>query len=420
MGTRSAVTSTATISPPFCSNMSSTNVEMSTSTTSDAVLKSADEQKACGYSQLSLGKRHLLVSDIPEAVSTLALASELLAKQFGETHPECAEAYFYYGKSLLEMSRLESGVLGNALEGVPEGGDLADDSQIENPENMSKDEMTEVETKVKEALDFNYQTCKVELEKAEEAALEADSMEGDDASQEGGEGDEAMEDDSAEAVAKPEGESPSTTEKPMEDEEEPSNLQQAWEMLELAKLIYTKQSESAEGEKKVELDRKVCETYLHLGEVSLENENYVQAVEDLSLCLSKRQASLPSDSRSIAETHYQLGVSLAFSGKFDEAETSLESAISVLKQRIQNLQKMESSEYLTKEISELQELIKEIKEKVVDHGDMKASASKKIKECFSSESGSSDAKVVSSIGVKRKEDLAEHKTEDVTMTAAAN
>merc|ERR1712000_186490 len=113
-------------------------------------------------------------------------------------------------------------------------------------------------------------------------------------------------------------------------------------------------------------------------------------------------ASLPSDSRSIAETHYQLGVALAFSGKFDEAETSLESAISVLKQRIENLQKMESSEYLTKEISELQELIKE---KVVDHGDMKASASKKIKECFSSESGSSDAKVVSSIGVKRRKIL---------------
>merc|ERR1712000_226230 len=416
MGTRSAVTSTATISPPFCSNMSSTNVEMSTSTTSDAVLKSADEQKACGYSQLSLGKRHLLVSDIPEAVSTLALASELLAKKFGETHPECAEAYFYYGKALLEMSRLESGVLGNALEGVPEGGDLADDSQIENPENMSKDEMTEVETKVKEALDFNYQTCKVELEKAEEAALEADSMEGDDASQEGGEGDEAMEDDSAEAVAKPEGESPSTTEKPMEDEEEPSNLQQAWEMLELAKLIYTKQIESVEGDKKVELDRRVCETYLHLGEVSLENENYSQAVEDLTVCLKRRQASLPSDSRSIAETHYQLGVAQAFGGSFDEAEASLESAISVLKTRIENLQKMESSENLNKEIRELQDLIKEIKEKVVDHGDMKASASKKIKSSF--ESGmSDDSKAVSSIGVKRKDDL---KPEDVTMTAAAN
>merc|ERR1712082_87790 len=385
------------------------------STTSDAVLKSADEQKACGYSQLSLGKRHLLVSDIPEAVSTLALASELLAKQFGETHAECAEAYFYYGKSLLEMSRLESGILGNALEGVPEGGDLADDSQIESPEKMTKDEMTEA--KVKEALDFNYQTCEVEMQKAEEAALEAESMEGDEDSQEGGEDEEVMEDVS-EPVADQKEESPATTtDKPMEDEEEePSNLQQAWEMLELAKLIYTKQIESVEGDKKVQLDRRVCETYLHLGEVSLENENYSQAVEDLTVCLKRRQASLPSDSRSIAETHYQLGVAQAFGGSFDEAEASLESAISVLKTRIENLQKMESSENLNKEIRELQDLIKEIKEKVVDHGDMKASASKKIKSSF--ESGTSDdAKAVSSIGVKRKDDL---KPEDVTMTAAAN
>jgi len=400
--------------------MSSTNVEMSATNSSEVGSQSSPgKEKALGYSQLSLGKRHLLVADIPEAVSTLALASELLAKQFGETNPECAEAYFYYGKSLLEMSRLESGVLGNALEGVPEGGDLADDSQIENPEKMSKEEKTEVEAKVKEALDFNYQTCEVELEKAEEAAIEAGSIEGDDSLQEGGDCDQAMEEDSSEPSADVKEDSASTEEKSMDEEEEPSNLQQAWEMLELAKLIYNKQLQSVEGDKKVELERRLCETYLLLGEVSLENENYAQAVEDLSLCLTKRREILPSDSRSIAETHYQLGVAQAFSGKFDEAETSLVSAISVLVTRIENLRKMESSENLRKEISDLQELIKEIKEKVADHSDLKASASKTIKECFS-ESGTSAEKVVSSIGVKRKEDLSEHKTEDVIMTAAAN
>merc|ERR1711864_21069 len=199
------------------------------------------------------------------------------------------------------------------------------------------------------------------------------------------------------------GDAPSLEEK-SGDDEDPSNLQQAWEMLELAKVLYTKQMESAAEDKKVDLGRRICEVFLHLGEVSLENENYDQAVEDLAQCLAKRQASLPSDSRSIAETHYQLGVAKASSGKIEEAEASLNNAVTVLETRVANLRKMESSENLKREVSELQELIKEIKEMVADHREMKTSASKKLKECFSDVSDV-DNKGASSIAVKRKDDL---------------
>merc|ERR1712059_204359 len=67
--------------------------------------------------------------------------------------------------------------------GVPEGGDVADDSQFEDPEKMTAEEKSEVDSKVKEALDYNYQTCEVELEKAEAAALETESMEDDESSE---------------------------------------------------------------------------------------------------------------------------------------------------------------------------------------------------------------------------------------------
>ena len=79
-----------------------------------------------------------------------------------------------------------------------------------------------------------------------------------------------------------------------EDEGDPSNLQLSWEMLELAKMVLLDQlegeaSKSLSEENKTMIEKRLFETFLTLGEVSLENENYPQAVEDLTLCLNKQQ-----------------------------------------------------------------------------------------------------------------------------------
>merc|ERR1719341_231183 len=124
---------------------------------------------------------------------------------------------------------------------------------------------------------------------------------------------------------------------------EVGNLELAWEMLELAKVIFSKAGNLT----------KECESLTLLGEVSLENSNYKQAVEDLTTCLARRCAGMPADSRSIAETHYQLGVAHAHSGDYASAEKSLRAAISVLNARISNLEKMETSDNITKELAEL-------------------------------------------------------------------
>ena len=95
--------------------------------------KTPAEVKEEATNLLTAGKRDLLLSNVPDAVTKLAQASELLSKTFGETGAETAETYFYYGKSLLELSRMESGVLGNALEGVPEEDAEGNTSQFEDP-----------------------------------------------------------------------------------------------------------------------------------------------------------------------------------------------------------------------------------------------------------------------------------------------
>merc|ERR1719239_120804 len=65
------------------------------------------------------------------------------------------------------------------------------------------------------------------------------------------------------------------------------HLEHAWEMLEMARMIWSKAG-------KVDL---ACEAIHSLGEVSMEGHNYEQAIADFEDCLSKRTAALPAGSR---------------------------------------------------------------------------------------------------------------------------
>jgi len=396
--------------------------------------KSPKEVQEEASTCLTTGKRHLLVNDVPAAVAEFAQACELLSAEFGETAKECAESYYYYGKSLLEMSRLESGVLGNALDGVPEEEDEANNSKVEDPAKMTEEEKKEVEEKVGEALNQNFDELekKAEEKLAEEAAKQGKSDEKETEEDEGmEEGDDSQEDDEEsqeemdtekEAEKKDGDEEKSAEDK--EEEEEPSNLQLAWEMLELAKVVYTKQMESADEKNKKEIEERLCRAILTLGEVSIENENYSQAVEDIQMCL-KKQESFPKDSRLVAETHYQLGVAQGFNSQFDVAVESLNSAIMIIKDRVKNLKALEkASDEERKEIEELEALIPEIDEKIADTKDMKKEAESKPKEDKTSFEGSAkgDAKSVSSIAVKRKaedNDAKNKKPNSAEKTAAA-
>jgi len=586
-------------------------------------------KQAMGY--LTAGKRDLLIRDPASAVASLAQACQLLGDHYGETAPECGEPYYYYGRALLDLARMEAGVIDNVLDGVPDEDDSADDSMVGDPEKCTDEEKEKVGKDVDEALKENYESCekaKAEKEAKEAAAAtngdkkeeangegqsqtdgncvakpseangkaspkdkatngkdspkdkatngkdspkdkaangkdspkektspaakegkvspkdkaspkeketngkaspkesktspaakdvktspkdkaspaakdsskaspgakesksspaskepksspsgaakesksspatkdakksedaemtspevkkggptgevnvsedmelevvskngvnghatdkpkkesEEDSKDGDDEEEEGGE--ESQEDDKEEGGEDKENEETEEDEKDdsiqgdeaekgdvaateKEDEDEPSNLQLAWEMLELAKNILVKQSESlekaeakeADKERKDKVNSRICDTFQTLGELSIENENYPQAIEDLGTCLQRRKEMLPEDSRLIAETHYQLGVAQGFNLDFDRAVDSLNEAIAVLAKRVDNLKaKTESVDPAKKadafytreaEIKEIESLIPEIKEKIADTNDMKAETQKKLAE----------------------------------------
>merc|ERR1712126_503586 len=322
------------ISISLCISLKSTLNEMSAVV---AIPESFEHAKEL----LAEGKRDLLVHAIPDAVSNCSKACEIMVKHKGEMATERAKTYFYYGKALLELSRVESGVLGNALDGVDMETKSTDvkDTLVEDTEAMTTDEKSEIEEKVADALEENF----------EKHDIVARAHIGDNAEEETE--DEEMEDYQVGDEMETEAEKADA---------EVGNLEQAWQMFDLAKVIYSKAGDVS----------KECESLTLLGEVSLENSNFKQAVEDLTLCLEKRIKALPSDSRSIAETHYQLGVVQAHSADYVNAEKSLEAAVSVLNVRIDYLKKMDTSDNIAKELAELALLCKEIKERSADHKEM--------------------------------------------------
>merc|ERR1712136_208983 len=122
-----------------------------------------------------------------------------------------------------------------------------------------------------------------------------------------------------------------------EEEEEPNpeedvtNLQLAWEILELAKISFLK--EPMTKERLI----KAADCHLTLGEVSLESEAYDAAIDDFKKCLDIQTKNLEEDDRFIAETHYQLGLTHSFAKNYSEARNHFRKALKVLETRIGKL-----------------------------------------------------------------------------------
>uniref|UniRef100_A0A8C3LSQ9 Nuclear autoantigenic sperm protein n=1 Tax=Chrysolophus pictus TaxID=9089 RepID=A0A8C3LSQ9_CHRPC len=558
---------------------------------------------------LGLGQKHLVMGNIPAAVNAFQEAASLLGKKYGETADECAEAFFYYGKSLLELARMENGVLGNALEGVQveeEGEKAEDDSalpavdeeareelreqvynamgekeevkkssvltekeikgedvemedvteekpkedtvadmevklegseektgtSVEKVNSEERDKQTAVEknteeaaveektvekeqntkheeaeategkNSMKEVLDEEVKAAVEEDEAAEasaekkggageqtaeatetetavekgqsiegqaEVAVEEKAMsqegtaegqaavmaeqkeaaeeqaeaaekkvesaetapeqkpdeskemdsskepvsavgedpandtgektevaskvekeekkddlmeenegakvekeEKDDQMEEGEETEESEEEDKENDKAEDDKENELAVEDKESEEEEIGNLELAWDMLELAKVIYKRQETK-------EAQLHAAQAHLKLGEVSIESENYVQAIEEFQACLALQQKYLEAHDRLLAESHYQLALAYHYNSQFDEAVLQFGKSVEVIDKRMamltERIKKAESgSPEDEKEIEELKGLLPEIKEKIEDSKESQKSA----------------------------------------------
>lgn len=78
----------------------------------------------------------------------------------------------------------------------------------------------------------------------------------------------------------------------------------------------------------------------HVSHLSLSNPavsplgNYTQALEDFQECLTLQVKHLEPDSRLLAETHYQLGLTYSLNLQYSQAIQELNSSIAVIKSRL--------------------------------------------------------------------------------------
>jgi len=370
------------------------NQSTSRRSSSDKKMRKESISTALTSDLIESGKELLTAGEIPAAVEELSEACEFLSKEFGEAAEECAEAYLYYGKALLELGKLENKVLGNALEGFDvsgEGSTRRESSSVEDVEGMTRDEQEEVEENVAAALEENFE--KIDQIAKMHTGAESEDDDEDDST----DGEETEDEELGDGV---QGSTKDESSKGVEEAEETSNLQAAWEVLEVAKLAFGKTVSRTQGERRIQAEEKLCSTMLALAEVSIENENYAIAVDDLKNCLNKGKTVLPSNARFVAEVQYQLGLALGHLNRLPEAEAAVGEAISVLHSKKEGLLKESPSEARDKELAELETLIADIGEAkkglpdLVDGSSHGAAGTEGFTKAI-------DGKAASTIGIKR-------------------
>ena len=176
--------------------------------------------------------------------------------------------------------------------------------------------------------------------------------------------------------------------------EDISNLQRSWEMFELAKIIYQKNFDNDLTFK----NKRIAECLLKLGEISIEQEIYDQAITDITESIRIQEEQKENrDERFLAESFYQLGLAQQFNNQFTEANESYQKSINIMQLRIEKLKgkltmvtgddadaELEKTS-IKDEIAELEALLPEMiskLEEVTEQGQQSLNLIKEAKECF--------------------------------------
>ncbi|KIM90564.1 hypothetical protein PILCRDRAFT_1835 [Piloderma croceum F 1598] len=248
-------------------------------------------------------KRAFALKKYEQAVDYYATALELATEKYGEDAPESADLYFAYGKALLENAISQASVLGK--EQQEDEGEDPNTNKASGSNTGGSGPILSFSGDAEDADDIGAGGEDVTVDLFADAVNriareEAEEADGDE------EGDEAEPEDDFNA---------------------------AWEVLDLARAIYDKGKDEND-----EVKLKLADTYITLGDISLETEKFDQAITDYEAGLSLKHDLLPFSSRQIAEAHYKLSMVLDLtSGRLKDAIIHAEKALTSVEARAAEL-----------------------------------------------------------------------------------
>lgn len=282
------------------------------------------------------------------AADLYSSATELQAELNGEMAPENADLLYLYGRCLFKVAVAKSGVLGGQVAGEKkkstangaskQKGDSAGDTLASNDAKLAEG----IVVAALEQKDAPKSAGHEETTPANQPYFQITGMENWDSEEEDGE-------DGGEA------------------EEEEDDFANAFEILDLARVLLQREIEAVVSErtntsgkgKAAESDKsalsslreRLADTQDLQAEIALENERFSDAATDFKASLALKQELHPKESEIIAEAHYKLSLALEFASMNKVREAQAEEG-----QQMMMVKKDDIDEELRREAAKEMEL----------------------------------------------------------------
>ncbi|XP_037816558.1 protein NASP homolog [Lucilia sericata] len=365
----------------------------------EAIVEQERSEKILKAKELySHGSRNFLVKSFAEAADELSQVCALYEELYGELSDELGMPYLLYAKSLIALALDENKVID-----VPD--EEEDDDEEDEEDNGAEAAAETTNGKAKEAAaaagtngtklesikeDAADTTAAEEVDKKKEVVEEEEKKEDkpekmeeesevtsteDTKTEKKEEGPEEKKTTNGEAngsaekaqtsIAIDDGEKPSTSngdaggEEDDEENEAASNLQLAWEILELAAKIFSRQGERGLPN--------LAEVQTELANIEFENNILDSARDDYEKALIIYKELPNNYRRAMAEIHYKIGLTFLMQQQNKEGAASLKEACNLIAGEIEEIKKStELTEKDKNNIQDMEETKQEIEAKITE------------------------------------------------------